>query len=49
LTITILNATGSEIKLVAVFGMILAVYSGAVYVMIFLYWKRSLAWRFKDL
>lgn len=49
LTITILNATGNEIKLVAVFGMILAVYSGAVYVMIFLYWKRSLAWRFKDL
>lgn len=49
LLLTVLNASGNMNKLVAVYVLILGLYTGATLFFMFLYWKRSLSWRFKDL
>lgn len=49
LLITALNATGDTAKMVGAFVLVLGLYSAGTLAFMFLYWKRSLAWRFKEL
>lgn len=49
LYITIINATKIEAKLISVFVLIMALYTTGMLVMMYSYWKKSLAWRFQYL
>ena len=46
LLISIVNCTKIQMKVAASFGIIIIFYTSAIFVFIFLFWKRSLNWRF---
>jgi hypothetical protein len=49
LFITVINATNNLPKIIGCFSLIIAFYSSGMLVMMYFYWKRSLAWRFKNI
>ena len=46
LLISIVNCTKIQAKVAVSFGIILIFYTSAIFFFIFLFWKRSLRWRF---
>lgn len=49
LLISIVNCTKIQAKVAVSFGIILIFYTSAIFFFIFLFWKRSLRWRFREM
>ena len=49
LLISIVNCTKIQAKVATSFGIILIFYTSAIFFFLFLFWKRSLRWRFREI